>query len=275
MFNKDERCWPAAGRRNQQATLTISVVSHGHGPMLAALLDDLVRSRGPHDAIVVTLNIAENDDFDRTRWQGVEWIDNPAPKGFGANHNAALLGRSSEWYAILNPDIRVGPDVFLALLDRAKVDSSIGLLAPGVVDPDGVPQDSARRLLTPTRLLGRLGSRIVARRVAQAMTTQSELDWLAGMFMLIRRDAFEAVQGFDERFFLYCEDMDVCVRLQLAQYRIDYAHEIEVIHDARRYSHQSMIHLRWHLASLLRAWLKPSFWVYWWQRRRFGLFSDA
>ncbi len=76
---------------DQSPMLTISIVSHGHDELLAALLDDVVRWRKSNSAIVVTLNIPEKDGFDRTRWSGVEWIDNPLPKGFAANHNAALL----------------------------------------------------------------------------------------------------------------------------------------------------------------------------------------
>lgn len=261
------------GEHNASTRLMISIVSHSHGAMLAALLDDLALWRSPDDAIVVTLNVPE-DGLERWRWPDVEWIDNPAPKGFSANHNAALIGRYSRWVAVLNPDIRIGSDVLSVLLARAQGDASIGLVAPGVVGPDGTPQDSARRLLTPVRLVARVGRRLAGRGIAKASRTRRELDWLAGMFLLIRRDAFETIGGFDTRFFLYCEDMDICIRLQLAGYRIDYARETEVIHDARRHSHRSLTHLRWHLASLVRAWLTPAFWDYWRQRRS-GMLTDV
>ena len=252
---------------DQSTTLTISIVSHGHAKVLAALLDDVVRWRRPNSAIVVTLNIPEKDGFDRTRWFGIEWIDNPAPKGFAANHNAALLGRSSRWYAVVNPDIRIDSDVFGALIDRAQNNAAAGLIAPGVIGPDGGLQDSARKLLTPARLLMRIGRGLAIPGLSQAPLIGPELDWIAGMFLIVRRDAFEAIHGFDERFFLYCEDMDICVRLQLAGYRIEYERDIEVIHDAQRSSHRSMIHLRWHVASLLRTWTSQSFWSYWRNRK--------
>lgn len=258
---------PMHGDGDQSPTLTISVVSHGHAEMLAALLDDVVQWRKPNSAIVVTFNIPEKGGFDRTRWSGIEWIDNPVPKGFAANHNAALLGRSSRWYAVVNPDIRIGSDVFGALIDRAQNDAAAGLIAPGVIGPDGTLQDSARKLLTPARLVTRIGRKLAIRGPSQEPIIRQELDWIAGMFLIIRGNAFEAINGFDERFFLYCEDMDICVRLQLAGYRIEYERNIEVIHDARRSSHRSATHLRWHVASILRAWFSQSFWDYWRNRQ--------
>ena len=243
------------------ARLTISVVSHGHCALLAALLDDLAQWQTAGDIIVVTLNIPE-PELERSRWPGVLWIDNPKPKGFGANHNAALFGRASRWFAILNPDIRIETDILTALLAHADSDPEIGLIAPGVIGPDGTPQDSARRLLTPFRLLLRSGRRLSGRGIARPAQTADELDWLAGMFVLVRQAAFAAINGFDERFFLYCEDMDLCIRLQLLGYRIKYVRQTVVVHDARRDSHQSGKHLRWHIASLLQFWSTLTFWRY-------------
>ncbi len=79
-------------------------------------------------------------------------------------------------------------------------------------------------------------------------------DWLAGMFLLLRREAFAAVGGFDERFHMYCEDADLCLRLQLAGWRVRLVEDVAVVHAAQRASRRSWQHLRWHLTSLLRHW---------------------
>lgn len=256
------------------ARLAISIVSHGHGALLAALLDDIVRWRQPSDIVVVTLNIAEDAGFATDRWRDIEWIENVTPKGFAANHNMALRGRDAYWYAVLNPDLRLPADM-LALLTQRVAALHAGLAVPVVVDHDGVPQDSARALLTPLRLAGRVVQRLVRRRQPGRLTSPAAMDWVAGMAMVFCHKAFEAVGGFDERYFLYCEDMDLCLRLQLAGYAIVLVPDTTVIHDARRASHHSGRHLRWHLASLLRFWCSRAFWSYWLRRHQVRKVSRA
>lgn len=242
------------------ARVIASVVSHGHGALLAALLDDLDAALGPRDRLVVTLNVPETAGFDRRRWPRAEWIDNASPKGFGANHNHALLGREADWVAIINPDIRIDADVLDRLVAGAG-DPDIAMVAPLVVDADGAEQDSVRALLTPVSLAGRLRGRLSGAR-GQAGPVSCRHDWIAGMLLLVRGRIFADIGGFDERFFLYCEDMDLSIRLQLAGHRLCQDRSIVVVHDARRDSHRSRHHFRLHLTSLLRSWMSPAFWRY-------------
>ena len=225
------------------------------------LLDDLAIALGPRDRLVVTLNIPEADSFDRGRWPSAEWIDNSAPKGFSANHNQALLGRDADWVAIINPDIRIAPDVLDRLIASGGGNTSIAMVAPLVVDRDGAEQDSVRALLTPASLAGRLRGRVTGARGRSGPASRRR-DWIAGMLLLVRGDAFAAVRGFDEHYFLYCEDMDLSIRLQLAGLSLRYDRGIVVVHDARRDSHRNWRHFRLHLASLLRTWASPAFWRY-------------
>jgi GT2 family glycosyltransferase len=82
------------------------------------------------------------------------------------------------------------------------------------------------------------------------------------MFLLFRSQAFRAVGGFDSRYFLYIEDVDICTRLRVAGWRLLQVSEAEVIHDARKQSHRSLKYTRWHLAGMLRYWSSPGFWRY-------------
>lgn len=237
----------------------MSVVSHGHGAMVAALLDDLVRWRGPDDIVVVTLNVPEPVPLDRSRWSGaIEWIDNAMPKGFGANHNSALDGRGAQWFAIVNPDIRLPADALGTMIEFGQA-ASVDLVAPVVIDAEGHQQDSVRALLTPVTLVDRVLSRLLRRTPHRR---EQQPDWFAGMFLLVSRGAFVAVGGFDERFFLYCEDMDFNIRLRLRGFAMVQCETAVVVHDARRASYRSARHIRWHLASLARAWTSSSFWTY-------------
>jgi hypothetical protein len=77
-------------------------------------------------------------------------------------------------------------------------------------------------------------------------------DWVAGMFMLFRREVFAEMSGFDERYFLYYEDVDLCRRLRRRGYDVRLVPTVTAVHDARRESRRSLRHLRWHLASMAR-----------------------
>ena len=80
------------------------------------------------------------------------------------------------------------------------------------------------------------------------------------MCLVVNAQAWRAVQGFDERFFLYCEDYDLCARLYNAGYSLVVDDATCVVHDAQRDSHRSSRHLRWHLESLAKVWLSAAFW---------------
>ncbi len=80
----------------------------------------------------------------------------------------------------------------------------------------------------------------------------SSPDWIAGMFMLFPRSVFEELHGFDERYFLYYEDVELCARLALAGYKRLVCSDVTVVHDARRSSHGSLRYAVMHLKSIIR-----------------------
>ena len=237
---------------------TVSVVSHGQGTLVDRLLRDLAAVSSASIAqVLVTRNLsrdriapAEGLPFP------VRFIDNPAPRGFAANHNSAFADCATPWFAALNPDLRLREDPFGPLLAQARPDA--GLLCPVVLEPDGREADAARELPTPGRLLLRVLERLGLRKDSP-VGNASPADWFAGMFMLLRSDALRAVGGFDERYFMYCEDVDLCARLRLAGWALQQVRSASVVHDAQRASRRSARHLRWHLASLARLWASPVF----------------
>ncbi|MFN7570379.1 MAG: glycosyltransferase family 2 protein [Betaproteobacteria bacterium] len=251
---------------DSKGTIAISVVSHGQRDLMARLLADLVRLRPPVvTKLCVTLNIEEPAP-PAVRWDGCrfEIVRNPRPLGFGANHNQASRRCDPQWLAIVNPDVRLPADCFAPLLAAARPGD--GLLAPRVVDGAGRSEDSARELLTPWQLCKRL---LGWRQPAVA----SRRDWYAGMFLLVRAEAFAAVGGFDSRYFMYLEDADLSLRLRLAGWRTRFVPEAIVVHDARRASRRRLRHLLWHATSLLKHWLSPAFWRY--LRRRQALRAES
>ena len=211
----------------------MSVVSHRQARLVNQFLEDLGRHCRTSIALVLTQNVDDPDSFatDGVRVP-VEMIVNTAPKGFGVNHNAAFTRCRTPFFCVANPDIRLGSDPFPDLLD-ALADGRSGVAGPLVRAPDGGIEDSARRFPTPGILAGKLFG---GRRGLDYPTDHGTIpvDWVAGMFMLFRSDAFTAVGGFDEAYFLYYEDADICRRLQGAGRSVLYVPAAEVVHDARR-----------------------------------------
>jgi GT2 family glycosyltransferase len=231
------------------SAITLSVVSHEQNWLVNALLADLAQLREHELAIVVTQNVPDRDAL--TAPPGAEVVVNERPKGFGANHNAAFRRCRTPYFCVVNPDVRLNMDPFPALLSAFQANGNAGVAGPQVCDPDGHTEDSARRFPTVLRLLGKL---LPGRRGPDypAAGGPAAVDWVAGMFMLFRSDAFRAAGGFDERFFLYYEDVDICRRLGRLGYGTLYVPEATVIHDARRESRRNPRRMATHAASLLR-----------------------
>ncbi len=195
---------------------TFSVVSHGHGTLVRALLGDMNRAPALQGArVIVTLNLRD-EPFDPTPFAklDIEVLKNAQPLGFGANHNQAFSRCRTPWFVILNPDLRfVDAEPFTALLDCGNRHARTGLVAPQVVSSSGAPEDSVRANLTPWSLLER---HLLGRRrpvpASQPARIGQPFFWVAGMCLCVNSEAFRAVDGFDERYFLYCEDYDLCAQ---------------------------------------------------------------
>jgi N-acetylglucosaminyl-diphospho-decaprenol L-rhamnosyltransferase len=243
--------------------LTASVVSHGQAQLVNTLIADLARHACPLlRRLVVTMNVPE---CEAVHAEGTPFevliVRNDRALGFGANHNRAFQHCDTGWFAVLNPDLRLDRDVLGALL--AAGESGDGLIAPMILNADGSAADAARRLPTPQQVLGR-------RLRARARGPAADFDWLAGMCLLLNSEAFRSLGGFDERFFMYCEDADLSLRMQLTGWRVRRVTDVQIVHDARRDSRRSSRYLRWHLASLMRLWTSRSFWSYLRRRDELG-----
>ena len=140
--------------------------------------------------------------------------------GFGFGCNLGAAAGTAPAILLLNPDARIAPDALrtlVALLDR---EPAVAIVGPRILDEDGRLQHTQR---TFARLRSTWSQALFVHRVAPRARWADEVirdprsygrpaspDWVSGACMLVRRSAFEAAGGFDERFFLYCEDMDLC-----------------------------------------------------------------
>lgn len=238
--------------------LSLSVVSHGQGHLVERLvsqLDEILELKGVK--LIVTLNVP-GESF---RYEAIlpkrlqlQVLRNVAPLGFGANHNQAFAQCLTPWFGVLNPDLQIPQDIFSPLLKIGAAEGA-ALLAPLVIDPVANREDSVRANLTPWSLVKRhlLGS-------SDVRPQHGQFQWFAGMFYLIRSEAYREVCGFDTHYFLYCEDYDFCARLHLSDHLLRYVPEVQVLHDSQRSSWRSLRYLKMHLASLIRVWTSYPVW---------------
>jgi GT2 family glycosyltransferase len=234
------------------AKVTVSVVSHGHGHHVRQLLRDLDAAvpASRIEKVIVTRNIPEPDVLgDLAPAYPLEIIENTQPKGYGANHNAAFARCGSPWFLVLNPDVRIAGDAIGALLEQALPTS--GVVAPRIVEPGKTAPEPHRELLTPFEIMGRW---------IWPDYDAPRAEWVAGMFMLFRARSFSEVQGFDEKFFMYVEDADICARLHLAGWEVTVNEAVSVVHGAQRASDRQWKALGWHWASLFKWWFSAPFW---------------
>lgn len=233
-------------------SMVVSLVSHGHAIQVQSLLLQLAGLQlSKWTRVVLTLNTPEKAPIPPGEgWPfELQMVCNPLPQGFGRNHNKALVGASEDFICTLNPDVEIldGDNPFTQLLAVAS-QSGVGCAYPRQVDAQGEVQDSERSLPTPIALWRRWFFR----------KTDVRVDWVNAACMVFPRSVWESVGGFDDSYHMYCEDVDLCLRIQLAGYRLQKA-DVTIVHAGNRASHRKLNHLRWHISSMLRLWASHAY----------------
>lgn len=234
--------------------LSISIVSHNQFSLVKNLLDDLQdKCLYSNFEVVLTSNIHEDTEIDLTKYSfTIKQIKNSEPKGFGANHNQAFHFSDGDYYCVLNPDIRIFDNLFEKLLPLL-IDND-GVVAPIIKNPQGDIEDSARKFPTVMEIIGKVfGKKSMSMVVLDKL---SNPDWVCGMFMLFSRQSFSKLSGFDEQYFLYYEDVDICERIKEFGMTVTLSPDCVAEHDARRDSHKKLKYAIIHIGSMLRYFLK-------------------
>jgi GT2 family glycosyltransferase len=155
----------------------------------------------------------------------------------------------------LNPDICFQEDPFPELL-KVLLDDKFGLVAPLILSPQGLIEDSARAF---PRVLNILNKTIFGNKNSWPLISGQILykpDWVAGMFLLLSTSKFKDIGGFDPRFFMYYEDVDLCHRFRKKGYEVAFLTSVSVTHNARRDSRKKLRFFLWHLKSVVRYLLR-------------------
>jgi len=173
----------------------------------------------------------------------VTLVANAANVGFGRAVNQALARARAPFVLIMNPDCRLEPGALAALEGELRREPQCAIAGPRILDPDGSVQGSARG--DPDMFTGFFGRSAALRRLmpwlpasrrnvvdvsVPADAPSLAVDWLSGACVLARREALVAEGGFDERYFLYWEDADLCRRLRTRGYDVRYVPAATAVH---------------------------------------------
>jgi len=233
----------SAQAQRSRPRVSAVIVSFNTCPELLRCLGSLRGVRLPIEIVVVD-NGSADDSVERVRreHQEVRVLENRENLGFAAANNRGIAQATSPAVLILNSDAEVRPGAVEAMVEILDARPEVGVVGPRTLNPDGTAQLSFGPSLTPiAEWLQRRRVRAVARRRPRALRRldhecQHELQpsWVSGSCMLARREALSAVGGFDEGFFLYEEDVDLCLRIRQAGWRVLYTPRAEVIHHLGR-----------------------------------------
>jgi GT2 family glycosyltransferase len=279
---------------NTDATLdcSIIIVNWNVRDLLRRCLASLPGAAGPHMRYeVIVVDNASHDDSGamvRAEFPAVRLRANTTNRGFSGGNNDGIRLAQGRTLLLLNPDTEMQPGSLAALLVALDVAPEVGMVGPRLLYPDGSVQPSRRRfptlataLLESTPLQPYLPNHPLLRRyyvADQPDDVEQDVDWITGACMLVRRAVIAQVGGFDEGYFMYSEELDLCRRIKEAGWRIVYQPAAVVVHYEGRSADQDVparhlrfnrskirYFLRWHgrtAAAGLRLWLLA---LYAWQ----------
>jgi len=234
---------------SERARVTAVIVNYQSYDELRTCLASLHQASGRLSVVVVD-HASNPDAADRlTRtFPDVRLLRMRENNGFAAGINQGARETDAPFLLLLNPDCALEPDAWCRLVACLEQHESIGVVGPRIRNADGTVQQSARRFPDfTTAIAGRSSwlTRVVPNNPlsrhnlpvqGSSSTSRLDVDWVSGACMLVRREAFDAVGGMDEGFFLYWEDADFCQRLKRAGYGTMYCPDAVATHVGGRSS---------------------------------------
>ena len=223
--------------------LSILIVTYNSRPLIDKLLNGLAWQIDGLNAEVVLVDNASHDgtaDAVAERHPGVHLVRSPQNLGFAAGNNLAARHAQGRVLLLLNPDALPARGCVARSLALMDGDAGVGLAGARLLAEDGATQPSARMfptLMQEAIVLSGLAARFPKSRWFGRLdrtwadpARAAPVDWVPGAFALVRHELFDHLGGFDERFFLYYEEVDLCRRIRAAGYRVQYWPELRVHH---------------------------------------------
>ena len=216
-------------------TLTIAILNFNSGEYLKKCLLSIKGIEEEANIKIIAIDNESTDDsfnLNKSDFPGVEFVKNGENLGFSKGYNEVLRKIKSEFVLLLNPDCILRKGVIKKILNDFENDSQIGAATCKIILPDGKVDLTAHRGF-PTPLASFyyiLGDDSMYHLTKENPNTLHEVDAIAGAFFMTKKSILEKVGFLDEKFFLYGEDLDLCLRIKKAGYKILYDPAVEITH---------------------------------------------
>lgn len=256
----------------KEPILTASlVVYHNTESDIKKVIDSYL-GYGSTSILFVVDNSADNSLKKLCTDSRIRYTFNDENIGFGAAHNIAFTKAyqlESDYHILLNPDVYFDPATIEGLLHKATSDPSIGLIMPKIVFPNGDTQHLCKLIPSPKDLILRrfIPSDKIKKKLKNryelrffSYNEEAEIPILSGCFMMIRTSVLKTVAGFDERYFMYLEDVDLCRRIG-AMSRMVYYPKVSIVHNYEKGSYKNKKLLFYHIRSAVKYFNKWG-WVF-------------
>lgn len=226
--------------------VSVVIVNYNAGIELARALESIAADFGARPWEAVIVDNASSDDSSAAVAQfapHARVLRNEQNLGFARGVNQGLAATSAPVVLIINPDCCLVAGAFALLLHELDRSPKHAIVGPRILNPDGTPQGSARG--DPDMLTGLFGRTTIIRRLLPNLAASKRnvvvdpgdshapslaVDWLSGACILARRDVLVQAKGFDERYFLYWEDADLCRRVRTLGYQVRYVPAASAVH---------------------------------------------
>jgi N-acetylglucosaminyl-diphospho-decaprenol L-rhamnosyltransferase len=229
--------------RAEAAELAVVIVNYETGDYLARCLDSLRRHRGDAVLDVIVIDNASRDGSHTRAIAAHPWarlMENPTNELLSPAWNRGAAATDAPYLLFLNPDTEWWSGTLSDFLRVARAHPRAGILGPLVRDPDGRIFSSGRAFPKLVDAMGHAlvspfsrDNRFTRRYELDGWDRLSEraVDWVSGCCMLMPRDAFDRMDGFDEGFPLYAEELDMATRLREGGWSVLYTPEVEILHE--------------------------------------------
>jgi N-acetylglucosaminyl-diphospho-decaprenol L-rhamnosyltransferase len=225
------------------ARVAAVIINYNAGRALAGCVASL-QAEGVGEIVVVDNASADSSMTELAMtWPATKPIHSARNLGYGAGANLGARATTAEYLLVCNPDLVASPGSVASLAAVLDDCPKVAIVGPMLREVSGVVYPSGREFPGMGEAIGHgfLGlfwggnpwTRRY-RRIGQEQHRSREADWVSGAFLLVRREAFDEVGGFDERYFMYVEDVDLCWRLRQAGWQIWYEPSAEVVHEQGR-----------------------------------------
>ncbi|MGC8741647.1 MAG: glycosyltransferase family 2 protein [Candidatus Sumerlaeaceae bacterium] len=224
--------------------LSVVIVNRNTKDVLRVCLRSLHQPQPADDVEIIVVDNGSTDgssEMVTSEFPRVRLIALPENRGFAVANNIGMRQARGRYFLVLNSDTEIIGDALQQISDFMDTHPDVGALGPKLLNPDGTLQYSCRRfpsfrtalfhrysLMTKLFPRNRFSSQYLMTDIGHDKTM--DVDWVSGAALVIRREVFESVGGFDEEFFMYAEDVDWCYRIKMAGWRVVYLPDARILH---------------------------------------------